>query len=59
MPRRVPDISRIRALIDFEPTMNLDEIIRSVIDSMRGTPAPAEPAAKPRTVRTRRTVKVA
>jgi len=52
MPRRVPDISRIRALIDFEPTMNLDQIIQSVVDSMRGTPAPAQPAAKkPRAVR--------
>ena len=35
MPRRVPDISKVRALIGFEPTMNLDQIIHSVVDSMR------------------------
>ena len=33
MPRRVPDTTKIRALIGFETTMNLDQIIRSVIDS--------------------------
>ena len=42
MPRRVPDISKIHALIGFEPTMNLDEIIRDVVESVRGdTPAPS------------------
>jgi UDP-glucose 4-epimerase len=35
MPRRVPDISKIRRLIGFEPTLGLDEIIRSVIDHLR------------------------
>jgi UDP-glucose 4-epimerase len=35
MPRRVPDISKIRALIGFQPTMNLDQIIRSVVEGMR------------------------
>ncbi len=34
MPRRIPDISKIRALIGFEPTLNLDQIIRSVVESM-------------------------
>ena len=33
MPRRVPDISKIRRLIDFEPTVTLDGIIRSVVES--------------------------
>jgi nucleoside-diphosphate-sugar epimerase len=35
MPRRVPDISKIRALVGYEPKMQLDDIIRSVIDHMR------------------------
>jgi UDP-glucose 4-epimerase len=35
MPRRVPDISKIRRLIGYEPTLGLDEIIRSVIDHLR------------------------
>jgi UDP-glucose 4-epimerase len=36
MPRRVPDISKIRALIGFQPRMQLDDIIRSVIEYTRG-----------------------
>ena len=35
MQRRVPDISKIRALIGFQPTMSLDQIIRSVVDSLQ------------------------
>jgi UDP-glucose 4-epimerase len=31
MPRRVPDIGRIRELIGYEPQVQLDEILRSVI----------------------------
>lgn len=33
--RRVPDISRVRGLIGFEPTMSLDEIIDRVADYIR------------------------
>ena len=42
MPRRVPDITKVQQLIRFRPTMNLDETIASVIDTMRrgGTAAP-------------------
>ena len=36
MPRRVPDISKIRALIGFEPRVPLDDSIRHVIASLRG-----------------------
>ncbi|HEY7784300.1 MAG TPA: GDP-mannose 4,6-dehydratase [Pyrinomonadaceae bacterium] len=36
MPRRVPDTSKARALIDFRPKMNLDGILRTVIDYQRG-----------------------
>jgi UDP-glucose 4-epimerase len=35
MPRRVPDISKIKALIGFQPTLELDDIIRSVIEYTR------------------------
>jgi len=31
MPRRVPDISKIRDLVGYNPTVHLDEIIRNVI----------------------------
>ena len=37
MPRRVPDISKIRALIGYEPTVELDEILSRVIGSLRTT----------------------
>lgn len=37
MPRRVPDTSKLRGLIGFRPTMRLDEIIRSVVDSLRSS----------------------
>jgi UDP-glucose 4-epimerase len=32
MPRRVPDIGKVRRLIEFEPTVSLDGIIQSVVD---------------------------
>ena len=35
MPRRVPDITKIRQLVGYEPKVKLDEIIRKVIDHMR------------------------
>jgi nucleoside-diphosphate-sugar epimerase len=35
MPRRVPDISRIRELIGYEPTVELDETLRRVIEHFR------------------------
>ena len=31
MPRRVPDLSKIRALIGYEPKVHLDEILDRVI----------------------------
>jgi UDP-glucose 4-epimerase len=37
MPRRVPDISKIRELIGYEPTMDLDQIIVSVIEHIRAS----------------------
>ena len=35
MPRRVPDISRIKALVGYTPTVELDETLRRVIDHFR------------------------
>jgi UDP-glucose 4-epimerase len=35
MPRRVPDISKIRALVRYEPTVGLDEILSHVIEYYR------------------------
>ena len=35
MPRRVPDISKIREFVGYEPKMQLEAIIRTVIEHMR------------------------
>ncbi len=35
MPRRVPDITKIRTLVGYEPRVGLDQILREVIDFMR------------------------
>jgi UDP-glucose 4-epimerase len=35
MPRRVPDLSKIRRLIDYEPRVQLDEIVTRVIEDIR------------------------
>jgi len=43
MPRRVPDLAKIRALIGYSPTIGLEEILRRVIEHTRGT---LEPAAR-------------
>ena len=35
MPRRVPDLTKIQALIDYQPRVGLDEIIRAVVADFR------------------------
>ena len=35
MPRRVPDISKIRAMVGYTPTVELEEILQRVIESFR------------------------
>ena len=35
MPRRVPELSKVHALIGYEPAVGLDEIIRRVVASQR------------------------
>ena len=35
MPRRVPDISKIQALVGYQPKLELNEIIQSVIEHIR------------------------
>ncbi|HEX3280229.1 MAG TPA: GDP-mannose 4,6-dehydratase [Pyrinomonadaceae bacterium] len=39
MPRRVPDTSKIKRLVGFEPKMKLDGILQSVIDYHSGRPS--------------------
>jgi UDP-glucose 4-epimerase len=36
MPRRVPDTSKVSALVGFKPTVSLDEILQSVIEYYSG-----------------------
>jgi UDP-glucose 4-epimerase len=36
MPRRIPDITKVRELIGFQPKMSLDGILQSVIDYQSG-----------------------
>jgi UDP-glucose 4-epimerase len=35
MPRRVPDLSKIHALVGYEPRTDLDAILADVIDDFR------------------------
>jgi UDP-glucose 4-epimerase len=35
MPRRVPDISKVNTLIDYKPTVELDEIVTRVVEYFR------------------------
>ena len=37
MPRRVPDISKIREMIGYEPKLDLDQIIQTVIEHFRAS----------------------
>ena len=39
MPRRVPDITKIRQFVGYEPKVQLEEIIRTVVEHMRGNSA--------------------
>jgi nucleoside-diphosphate-sugar epimerase len=49
MPRRVPDISKIRRYIDWKPRLKLEEIIQQVIDyhsaSVQELAVPFKPGA--------------
>jgi UDP-glucose 4-epimerase len=40
MPRRVPDISKVNALVGFRPQVSLDGILKSVIDFHSGQGSP-------------------
>ena len=35
MPRRVPDISKLQSIVDYQPRLGLDEIVRTVIEHIR------------------------
>ncbi|MFZ0064136.1 MAG: GDP-mannose 4,6-dehydratase, partial [Pyrinomonadaceae bacterium] len=41
MPRRIPDITKIKELVGFAPKMKLDGILQSVIDHQSGRPSAA------------------
>ena len=41
MPRRVPDLSKVKTLVGYAPTIGLNEILRRVIDHTRATLGPA------------------
>src|SRR6185503_8223320 len=45
MPRRVPDISKVNRQIGFQPQMDLDGILKSVIDFHTGQQSPAKSTA--------------
>ena len=51
MPRRVPDISKVRRLVGYQPRVQLDGIIDSVIGYWRKTADAAEVKVHARTVR--------
>jgi len=38
MPRRVPDLSKARRLIGYEPTLQLSEILSEIVEYYRGLP---------------------
>jgi UDP-glucose 4-epimerase len=35
MPRRVPDLSKIKSAINYQPKKSIDDIVISVVDSLR------------------------
>jgi len=43
MPRRVPDITKLRGLVGFRPERQLDEILRAVIEFHRSAPPTPRP----------------
>ncbi len=45
MPRRVPDISKVNKLVGFRPAMDLDGILKSVIDFHSGKQPPRQTSA--------------
>jgi UDP-glucose 4-epimerase len=40
MPRRVPDLTKIQALVGYRPTLGLDDILRQVVDHSRAALQP-------------------
>jgi UDP-glucose 4-epimerase len=45
MTRRIPDLTRVRALIGYRPTVSLDEIILRIASQLRDTAVPNPSAA--------------
>jgi UDP-glucose 4-epimerase len=47
MPRRVPDITKVRELIGFRPTLKLEEIVKAVIEYHRPFAKPHKAFSQP------------
>ncbi len=47
MRRRVPDVTKLRQLTGFEPSIGLDQTLREVIDYFMATEQPAASASRP------------
>ncbi|HYN09498.1 MAG TPA: GDP-mannose 4,6-dehydratase [Vicinamibacterales bacterium] len=47
MPRRVPDLRKIHEYIGYRPTVALDEILRRVVEHMRGSSVLSFPGSPP------------
>ena len=45
MPRRVPDITRIRELIGYQPTKNIEDIIRTTLEFLQNSAHFPQPVA--------------
>ncbi len=45
MPRRIPDISKVKAQVGFQPEMSLEGILQTVIDFHSGQQAPVKTTA--------------
>ncbi len=45
MPRRIPDISKVKAQVGFQPEMSLEGILQTVIDFYSGQQAPLKTTA--------------
>jgi UDP-glucose 4-epimerase len=48
MPRRVPNLGKIRDMVGYAPTIRLEEILRRVIEHMRADLEPARAESLPR-----------
>jgi hypothetical protein len=53
MPRRVPDLTRIRHLLDYRPTQGLDGILADVLAELQSGAGGIQKIVAPRSVECR------